>query len=434
MPAPGQHVLVTGAHGFIGSHVVAALLDAGFSPVAAVRRRRGEPAAAGVERIGCDFAADTDPAIWLPRLRRIDAVVNCAGILRERGGDSFARVHEQAPGALFRACREAGVRRVVQVSALGDPADGEFVASKHRCDAALMASELEWVVLRPSLVYSPQGSYGGTSLLRALAALPLIALPAGGEQRVQPIDAADVGRAVVAALTRDEAARECLDLGGPAAISLRTYLAHWRSWLGLGRARFVAVPPWLAGCAAYLGERFGHGPLGLTMWRMLRRGSVVAPAAADRCERALGFAPTALAQALARRPAYSADRWHARLYLLAPALRLTLALTWIVSGAVGFLLPPESWLPRFGATQIAPSTLSALAWGGSGVDLLLGLALLAGWRPRAVLAAMALSVLAYTGFVGTVLPAAWSDPFGGLVKNAVILAALAVAAATAERN
>lgn len=429
-----MRVLVTGARGFIGSHIVAALSAAGFSPVAAVRHRRGGPAAAGVERIGCDFAADTDPAVWLPRLRGIDAVVNCAGILRERSGESFACVHERAPDALFRACHEAGVRRVVQISALGDPADGEFIASKHRCDAALMASDLDWVVLRPSLVYSSQGSYGGTSLLRALAALPLIALPGGGEQPVQPIDAADVGRAVVAALTRDAAVGRCLELGGPAPMSLRTYLEQWRRWLGLGRAWVVAAPPWLAAGVATLGERFGNGPLGLTMWRMLRRGNVAAPAAAARCERALGFAPAALAQVLIRRPAYSADRWHARLYLLAPALRMTLALTWIASGAVGLLLPPDSWLPLFGATQMGPSTLLALGWGGSGVDLLLGLGLLAGWRPRAVLAAMALSVLAYTGFLGTVLPAAWSDPFGGLMKNAVILAALAVAAATAERN
>lgn len=109
-----------------------------------------------------DFARMTTPESWRETLRGVDAVVNAAGILRETGRQTFARIHIGGPLALARACVEAGVKRFVQISALGQPGDGEFIASKHRFDEALLALSLEAVVLRPSVVYAASGSYGGT--------------------------------------------------------------------------------------------------------------------------------------------------------------------------------------------------------------------------------------------------------------------------------
>jgi len=427
-------VLVTGAYGFIGAQVVAALRAAGHEPVAAVRAERRGERFPGVAAMACDFARDTDPQRWLPRLADIDALVNCAGILRERGADTHRRVHEEVPAALFAACARAGVRRVVQISALGDPADGAFIASKQRGDRALMALDLDWVVLRPSVVVSTRGSYGGTSLLRGLAALPVVPLPGRGEQRLQPIDIDDLCRAVLAALERPQAVRCCLELGGPAPMSLRSYLGAWRHWLGLGPARFLAVPTALARLGPQLADRIGRGPMGMTLWRMLERGNLLSPGASERSALALGFAPRALDEVLAGQPAHSADRWHARLHFLAPALRLALALTFIASGLVGLSLPADQILALFAGSSLAHGLLLALGWGGSALDILLGALLLAGWRPRLVLAAMAALVLGYTVFIGLLLPAAWLDPFGGLLKNPLVLLALAVAAATAERD
>src|SRR6476659_4142868 len=119
-----MRVLVTGANGFIGARVVAGLRDAGHAVVAAQRL------ALAADAIACDFARDIAAETWKPRLAGIDAVVNCAGILRETSGDTFARVHVDAPLALFRACAATGVRRVIQLSALGEAEDGEFIASK----------------------------------------------------------------------------------------------------------------------------------------------------------------------------------------------------------------------------------------------------------------------------------------------------------------
>ncbi len=429
-----MQVLVTGGLGFIGRAVVAGLLRAGHHVRIAGRTARAQAVPPGVDFVSCDFGRDLAAADWRPRLEGIDAVVNCAGILRERGSDTYEAIHVTAPAALFEACARAGVYRIVQVSALGDPADGEFIASKHRGDARLMAMDLDWVVLRPSVVASARGSYGGTSLLRALAALPLIPLPGNGAQRLQPVALEDLVAAVLAALTRDEARRQLIELGGPAALGLREYLALWRRWLGLGPARFVPVPKPMARIGATLGEWLGRGPMGLTMWRMLDRGNLTSADAPARAQALLGFAPRALGEHLAESPSHSADRWHARLHLLAPALRGLLALTFLASGVVGLLLPPAEVQALMAPTGWSPGLIDALTWGGSLADLLLGALLLTGWRTRAVLAAMAALVLGYTLVIGLFLPSSWLDPFGGLLKNPLILLAIAIAAATAERD
>lgn len=109
-------VLILGASGFLGRHIAAALAAAGHEVIRGVRR---PPAGDGARYVAVDYERDHEPADWLPRLERVDAVVNAAGILRERGRSTFEALHVRAPAALFRACAQARVRRVVQVSALG---------------------------------------------------------------------------------------------------------------------------------------------------------------------------------------------------------------------------------------------------------------------------------------------------------------------------
>ncbi|HET6602991.1 MAG TPA: SDR family oxidoreductase [Xanthomonadaceae bacterium] len=425
-----MRVLVTGASGFIGAHIVAALRAAGHEVVRALR----SPPLGAVDAVACDFGRDTDPAVWVPRLAGVGAVVNCAGILRERGADRFEAVHVATPRALAQACAQVGIAGWVQISALGDPVDGEFLASKHRGDAAVLEALPDAVVLRPSLVYAAEGSYGGTTLLRAVAAAPVLALPRGGSQRIAPIAAADVGAAVVAALQRAPAAGQRIELVGPRALSLRDYLLAIRRWLGLPPPRTLAVPAPLARLAARIGEWVGRGPLGLTLWRMLERGNLGGEDAATRMRELLGLSPRDIDAVLAARPAAAADRWHARLYWLAPLLRVALALLWLASGVVGWLWSQADIQALLAPTGLGPDAALVLARAGASIDLVLGAALLAGRWVRPVLALMALQLLAYTAFVGIVLPAAWLDPWGGLLKNLVVLVALAVAAATAERS
>ena len=430
-----MRVLVTGAYGFIGAEIVAALTAAGHEVVCAVREARRDERFPHAHAVACDMAADVHEDDWLPRLDGIDAVINCAGILRERGRDRFKAVHVAAPLALFRACAKAGIRRVIQISALGDPADSEFIASKHRGDAALLALDLDAVVLRPSVVYSVAGSYGGTSLLRALAALPgVLFLPGSGAQRLQPVAAEDLGSIVVAILARPGIVRTTFEVVGPDAITLVDYLRAWRRWLGYGRARETRVPPSLARAGAMFGEWFGHGPLGLTMWRMLDRGNVGHADAVHRLGNRLGVHPRSLAQALTAAPARTQDRWHARLYFAMPLMRISLALLWIVSGLLGLLLSSQTVDAASSSGQLSATTALVLARTSGAADLVLGLLCLVRWRPCWIMAAMFAMLLAYTLMIGTLWPVHWLDPIGGLIKNLPLLAMLLALMAVEDRR
>lgn len=420
-------VLVLGAGGFLGGFIVAALRRAGFRVLRGVRETRG-----AADAIGCDLRRWTEPAQWLPALAGVDAVVNVAGILRETRAQRFAAIHERAPLALAQACVDRGVRRFVQISALGDPRDGEFVASKHRCDATLLAVPLDVLVLRPSVVYSASGAYGGTALLRAIAATPLLLpLPAGGSQRFAPLAAEELADLVVAAMQRGQCGM--YEVVGPEALTLREYLAHWRRWLGFPEARVLALPKALVSAAVACGDAFGRGPLTGVIWRMLQRGNVGATDAHARLLRDFGTAPRTLAALLATRPVQLQDRWQARLHPLAPVLRIMVVALFALSAWAGFATESAAIERMAAGSPLAALEPVLLARVGAALDGVLALALLLAPGPRVVLAMLAL-VLAYTLAFGIALPALWLDPLGGLAKNLVLLPALAVLAVLSERR
>ena len=373
----------------------------------------------------CDFAQMHRASDWHSVLVGVDVVVNAAGILREEGSQTFEAIHVTGPSALAQACVEVGVTRFIQISALGIPDDGPFIASKHRFDDALLALPLKALILRPSVVFAVAGSYGGTSLLRALAAFPgFQLLPGDGRWQIQPVSAEDLGELTASALATDRVG--IYEVGGPEPITLREYQTQWRRWLRLPGETAWQVPEKLVSLQVWVGERLGRGPVGETMWRMLRRENVTATDAHMRLRNDFGVAPSALADVLQVMPSQVQDRWHAQLYFLAPTLRLCVAALWLLSAWAGFTTSAaviESMASGTALMDFAPVTL---ARAGGVIDAVLGLWLLSGWRPRTALMLMALSVLAYTLIFGSLLPAAWLDPLGGLGKNLVVLPALAV--------
>lgn len=422
-------VLVVGALGFIGRQIVATLRERGHDVVAGVRASRRGEVPDGVGVVDCDLAGDADPALWLPRLQGIDAVVNAGGLLK---GDPalLQAVHCQVPLAIGRAAAELGVGHFVQISALGDPRDGEFVASKHRGDEALLACGMPVTVLRPSLVYALAGSYGGSSLLRALAAAPwLIPVPGLGRQPIQPLHVRDLAEIVVAALERGPqpaAPGPIHALVGPEQMPLAQFLRSMRRWLRLPDALLLPVPMPLLRLAGAIGDRFGDGPLGSAMVRMVARGNAASLDDHARLRQVFGQAPRPLREWLAREPSQVQDRWHARLYPLAPLLRAGLGLTCLLSAVAGFAQSPAE-IGVLAAPLRLPEWLAlALGYGGSAVDALLGAMLLGNWRTRLAGNALLLLVLAYTLVLGIGMPGLWLDPWGALAKNLAILPAILV--------
>jgi len=205
--SPHMKCLVTGAYGFIGSEVVAALRREGATVIGCGRdlelARRVNPA---IEWIACDFNTDVTPAHWTPRLAGIDVVVNCVGILQGNLRDDAERIHADATIALLEAAAASGVRRIVHISAVSAETaiPTAYARSKAKADAALSRLAANWLIVKPSLVIG-HGAYGGTSLMRGLAGLPFV-LPLPGEERerFQPIALDDLARGIAGLAARAE--------------------------------------------------------------------------------------------------------------------------------------------------------------------------------------------------------------------------------------
>lgn len=416
-------ILITGANGFIGGHILAGLRARDHDVIAAVRDpeslRRKLP---GIEAIAVDFNCDTSVEDWRPRLEGIDAVINCAGVLHGGRGQDIEAIHATTPIALFDACMASGVRRVVQISAISADADigTEYALTKKRADDHLRSLPIDWTVLRPSLVYG-DGSYGGTSVLRGLAGLPLVGpLVGDGTMAFRPLHIEDLVETSARVIAGERFARQTLEPVGPEIVTLRELVARYRAWLGLAPAIALPMPLPVMRVAARVADMAGGGPLGTVGLRQLLAGNV-GHEPAGVFARAIGFAPRSLRDALARRPSQTQDVWHARLYFLRPLLRLALVVMWLGSAAVGLLAPVASYAAVDAVLTNLGLPTRAVAIAFSVLDLLIAVALLARWNVHLLAALQLVVVAGYTAVLTILAPSLWFDPFGALLKNVPIL-------------
>jgi uncharacterized protein YbjT (DUF2867 family) len=416
-----MRILLTGASGFIGRHLVPVLTANGHTIICAARRPDPTMSSQGTEFVEADFTQDTSAARWLPKLVGVDAVINAVGIIREKGSQTFASLHVRAPCALFDACVRAGVERVINISALGADANARsrYHLSKRQADQHLAGLPLAWTIIQPSLVY---GS-GGTSarLFTTLASLPIIPLPAGGSQEVQPIHVDDITAGINALLTSAVTHHAIIPFVGPSPLTLREFLAELRAAMHLDRPRFVSIPLGLMRVTAQVGEITPRSLLDTETLDMLMRGNVGDPSAIRSI---LHREPLRPDQFIPEAEA-PMTRTSAQLSWLLTLLRVSIALVWIVTGIVSFGLYPvaESYdlLARVGVPlNLAPWFL----YGAASFDLLLGIAtLLIRGRPALWLCQLAL-ILFYTAVISVRIPEFWLHPYGPLLKNLPMLAVI----------
>ena len=426
-----MRVLVIGGTGLIGGAVVARLIEMRHEVVGVARRtsrpRRGMPAA---EWLALDIASLTDPQDWLPYLAGVEAAVNCAGVLQDSPRDSTCGVHVEGIGALFAACERFWPRRVVHVSAIGvdrqTPTD--FSRTKIEADRALIERDLDWVILRPSVVLGP-AAYGGSALFRGLAALPILpVIPDAGPLQIVQLD--DVVETILFFLVPSAPSRVSLDLAGPEPLSFADIVRHYRRWLGWPEPRLLRVPGavaalffWLGDVAGWLGWR---PPLRSTARYEIRRGAIGDP---SHWTELTGISPRSLAAALATRPASVQERWFAGLYLLKPVVFIVLSLFWIATGALSLGPVYPAGLRLLEQAGAGPLSVTLVLAGGI-ADIAIGIGIAVRRTSRLALwAAFAVSIF-YLLAATVTLPVLWVDPLGPLVKIVPVLvlnlAALAI--------
>jgi uncharacterized protein YbjT (DUF2867 family) len=426
-----MRILLLGAGGFIGRHVLADMLEAGHEVTAVVRRvDRVADAFPQVRFVAMDLVHALSESDWTPHLSGIDAIVNAAGLLRGKDMDA---VHVAMPRALHAAAARMGVRRILLVSAISARPDvaTDYARTKLAGESALRESGLDWTILRPSLVYG-DGSYGGTSLLRGLAGLPwLVPLAGRGDFAFTPIHARDLAHSVRLVCEQPRFDGQVLEPVGPETIDLKGLLVRYRAWLGFGPARFLSVPMALMRLLGRIGDWTGDGPVSTNSLAQMVAGNG-GDSAAFAAQ--IGFAPRSLAAALQDRPAQVQDRWHARLFFLAPAVRLALALLWLASALLGLFAGHARTAELTDALALPAALADALRVGGSLLDLGLAALVLADRRARWSTPVQLLAVCGYTLVLGLAMPALWLDPLGPLLKNLPILLLILVHGAIGDRR
>ena len=262
-----KRILILGATGFVGRHICTRLSQAGWSAIVPSRSPAAARHLAGLPRVDVVPGDVHDEATLIRLLAGADAVVNLVAILH--GSEAaFEQVHVELPKKLARACAAAGVRRLVQISALGAALDGPsmYQRSKARGEAVLhteaAADFLDLTLLRPSVIFGAQDKF-----LNVFAQLqrmfPLIPL-AGADTRFQPVWVEDVAAAVMRCLQDDATIGQTFEACGPEVFTLRDLVRLAGQYAGVnqGRGRAVfALPMPLARVQAWVMERLPGEPL-----------------------------------------------------------------------------------------------------------------------------------------------------------------------------
>jgi uncharacterized protein YbjT (DUF2867 family) len=313
-----------------------------------------------------------------------------------------------------------------------------FSATKREAERLIAASGITYAILRPGFVVAP-AAYGGSALVRALAALP-IDLPADeAATPFQPVAVEDVAATVAWLASReinDEAVKALAwDLMQPQKISLSGVIDHIRFALGTAAMRRVRLPSFMIDLGARLGDlvnRLGWTPpMRTTAIVELRRGVTGDP---HPWMAATGIVPQTIAQMIGQRPATIQDKWFARLFLVKALVIASLVAFWVVSGLIALLVSYHAAAAilsshGFPAPLVAPITI-----GTSLMDIGIGV-LIAFRRTSAIgLVAGIVASLGYMAGAAILTPDLWIEPLGALVKTGPAIVLMLVALLTLDNR
>lgn len=401
-------ILIIGATGFIGNAISQTLKQCSDEVVASSRKE-------------IDFSILQHDTELVKKLEGFDVLVNAVGIIAEQKGQTFEQMHTVAPITLFDACKKAGVKKVIHISALGSQeGTTKYHTSKNKADEYLRASGLDYAILHPSIVYGDDGK--STALFQALASFPITLIVGDGSQRLQPITIEDLVATVQKSIYSEVKSIELNVVGGQ-SVTYEELLQGFRRYLGYKPTKSVSVPT--IGTTVH-GKILGEPTVNSDNIIMLNQGNAadVAP-----LENFLGYRPISIQEKLFENRANNAQKLYASLYLIRPFLRIIIAFVWIWSGVVSaFLYPQPLALELLHEIGVYAPYDVPLLYMASFLDITIGILMLTGYRLQALLHLQLLVIGVYTLLLTLLSPYHWLHPFGPVLKNLPLLFAIYILA------
>ncbi|MDD2308896.1 MAG: complex I NDUFA9 subunit family protein [Desulfuromonadaceae bacterium] len=281
-------IFIAGGTGFVGEHLIKELLSSGHSVRTLVHSRstkRGE-----VEQVSGDI---TRLETFEQSLSGCDAVINLVGIIREfpARGVTFEKLHVQATSNLLAAAAGNGIKRYLQMSALGarPAAVSAYHQTKWRAEGLVRGSGLEWTIFRPSLIFGPHDAF--INMLAAqLRLAPVMPVIGSGSYRLQPIHADDVARCFALALEMPGSIGQAYELCGVDRVSYEALLDMIAAALGRSRPFKPHLPLGMMKLIIPLMQKIPQFPITMDQLQMLLEENICG----GEWQKTFGFEPRGL--------------------------------------------------------------------------------------------------------------------------------------------
>jgi uncharacterized protein YbjT (DUF2867 family) len=427
-------ILVLGASGLIGRYVTDDLRAQGFRVIGVARSLSPAHKMSTLDIELPILSLEVAALAHLLGEYAVDVVVNCLGVLQDGPGSDTNAVHRDLVARLLQAIGGSGrAIRLVHISIPGTAGEDRtaFATTKREAERLIAASGLPHAILRPGFVVAPS-AYGGSAMLRALAAFPLDLPEKEMATPFQPVAVEDISATIawLAARDIDDASVKAVnwDLMQVEPITMAGVIEQFRIAFGTAGWLRVAMPSFMLDLGAKGGDVANYlgwmPPMRSTAIAELRRGVSGDPSAWIA---ATGVVPKSLAQTVGRHPATIQDKLFARLFLVKTLIFASLVAFWCVSGCIALFVSYRAAAGILTAHNFPSALVDPITIGTSLMDMSLGV-LIAVRRTAAIgLVGGILASLGYMFGAAILTPDLWIEPLGALVKTGPAIVLMLVA-------
>ena len=404
------------------------ILARGFSVVGVARRLSASQKSGPLDLELPVMSMEAAQLARLLRDHRIDVVVNCLGVLQDGPGSDTTAVHCDFVARLLQAIRESDrAIRLVHISIPGtsDSDRTAFSTTKREAERLISESGVAFTILRPGFVVA-LAAYGGSAMVRSLAAYPLDLPATERAAPFQPVAMEDIAATIAWLAARDpgEANAVTWDLMQEQPVTLGDVIDQFREVFGTGRWWRIVMPTFLLDLGARLGDITSllgwMPPMRTTAIAELRRGVNGDPAG---WMAATGIVPTRIEQMAGKRWATIQDKWFARLFPIKALMIASLVLFWVVSGFIALVISYDAAAGILSSRGFPPSLIAPIT-------------MLVAFRRTAAFGLIAGIVVSLGYMIGAAIltPDLWIEPLGALVKTGPAIVLMLVALLTLDNR